>query len=127
MEKNTEVWEDLILSILSVNHYSLEKTFALAGALRREGILDPANLANWPADEIAGHLRQGGYDRGNLNPMFAKRLSSLGLFVKKVGIDHAAGVLATGNGTELKQFLATVNGVGPQVLANFLGLRPLTK
>ncbi len=39
-------WEDLILSILSVNSFPLERTYALANGLRNQGLFDPRPLAN---------------------------------------------------------------------------------
>ena len=34
-------WEDLVVSILSVNHYSLERTYSSLLALREQKITDP--------------------------------------------------------------------------------------
>ena len=119
-----DVWEDLILAILSVNNYSLEKSYAAMGSLRREGLFDPKKLAAWSIDDITIRLRRGGYDRGEyLTKLMANRLMSLGVFVERAGIEKSERVLTKSNKTEIGQFLQPVKGVGPQVLTNFSLLR----
>ena len=46
------IWEDLIVSILAVNQYSLEKTYAVVPLLRSARVVDPANLTNWELEEV---------------------------------------------------------------------------
>lgn len=58
------VWEDLVLSILSVNGYSLENSYSAVRTLRREGLFNPSNLSRWSPEEIETRLRRGGYNRG---------------------------------------------------------------
>jgi hypothetical protein len=121
---SSDVWEDLVLAILSVNRYSLEKAYSAVDSLRREGLFDPKKLAKWTLEEIAVRLRRGGYDRGEyLTKLLANRLMSLGVFVDRVGIEESERVLTTSAKTEIAQFLQPVNGVGPQVLLNFSVLR----
>jgi hypothetical protein len=120
----SDVWEDLIVSILSVNRYSLEKTYSSVDSLRREGVLDPERLAGWTVQEIATRLRNGGYSRGEfLNKLLAGRLLSLGKFVEHLGFAESEETLMKSDKSELSEFLQPVNGVGPQVLINFSLLR----
>lgn len=56
-------WEDLIVAILSVNNYSLEKTYSAIETLRGEGLFHPENLVRWTSKEIGTRLRRGGYNR----------------------------------------------------------------
>src|SRR5437588_12378095 len=122
---SSDVWEDLILAILSVNRYSLEKTYSAVDSLRREALFDPKKLAGWTLEDIAIRLRRGGYDRGDyLTKLLANRLMSLGVFVERVGIEKSERILTTYGKTEIGQFLQPVNGVGPPVPINFSVLRP---
>jgi len=119
-----DVWEDLVLSILSVNGYSLEKTYSVADQLRKERLFDPEKLGLWTPQEIAIRLRRGGYDRGEfLTTLLAIRLAALGVFVERVGEEEAEQILMNGNTTEIREFLQPVKGVGPHVLGNFAVLR----
>jgi len=123
-DETAHLWEDLVLAILSVNTYPLEKTYLAVETLRREGIFDPQNLMRWKAEEIGIHLRRGGYDRGEyMTNLFAERLAALGAFANSVGIEECEQVLRKGGATEVRQFLKPVKGIGPQVLINFSLLR----
>jgi hypothetical protein len=126
-DETENIWEDLILAILSVNQYSLEKTYSAVEALRREGMFRPQNLLRWTAEEIGTRLRLGGYDRGDfMTRLFAGRLASLGTFVKFTGVEECERVLRKGSSAEVKQLLTPVKGIGPTVLANFFLLRDST-
>jgi endonuclease III-like uncharacterized protein len=121
---DSHVWEDLILAILSVNRYSLEKTYSTLESLRREGLFDPQQLARWKVEEITTRLRRGGYDRGEfLTKLLAERLMSLGVFVEQVGVEESQRLLTNSDETKIRDFLKSVKGVGPQVLSTFSMLR----
>jgi hypothetical protein len=124
MRETQHLWEDLVLSVLSVNNYPLEKTHLAVERLRREGVFDMQNLVRWNWVEMVGHLKLGGYDRGDfMTGLFADRLLSLGTFVKSVGVTECERVLREGDDNEVKEFLQPVSGIGPKVLVNFLLLR----
>jgi hypothetical protein len=75
-------WDDLLISILSVNQYSLERTYDLLQGLHKQNITDPVSLAYWEPQKIEMRLRAGGYDRGSfMTRLFAERLSALGAFI----------------------------------------------
>jgi len=118
------LWEDLILAILSVNRYSLEKTYLAVETLRLEGLFYPHNLMQWTSEEIGIRLKRGGYNRGEfMTNLFANRLASLGAFIKSTGIKECERILRKGKTPEINQFLQPVKGIGPQVLINFSLLR----
>jgi|SRR5215469_4254572 len=118
------VWEDLILSMLSVNNYSLERTYLAVETLRNEGLFRPENLMRWSLGEIEERLQRGGYDRGKfMTTLFASRILSLGVFVKSRGPEQCEAILQKGDSSEIKGFLSNVKGIGPKVLDNFHLLR----
>ncbi len=55
--------------------------------------------------------------------LFARRLASLGEFLKSAGVEECERVLRKGDATEVRQLLLPVRGMGPRVLANFFLLR----
>lgn len=119
-------WEDLVISILAVNQYSLEKTYACKAGLQAQGLTLPGTLLELAPAEIERRLKAGGCDRGTfMTSLFAKRLAALGEYVRSVGVEQSGGILAGGSRQRIEQFLEPVNGIGPVVLRNFFLLRGL--
>jgi hypothetical protein len=119
-----DLWADLVIAMLAVNNYTLEKTYAHVEALQELGLLSPDNLAAWEPAEVAQRLGKAGYDRGQvLNGMLAERLCALGAFV--VGRDgrQCASLLRQGQREAAARLLSTVKGVGPVVLRSYFDLR----
>ena len=119
-----EIWKELIVCILAVNQYSLEKAYGLSERLREQGLLSPANLAAFTVPEIAGKLRKSGYDRGAyLTHLIAERLAALGAFIGSTGVEECEALLKTKDKTSISRVLLGVHGIGPVVLRNFFSLR----
>jgi hypothetical protein len=119
-------WEDLVISILAVNQYSLEKTYACKAGLQAQELTSPDTLLEMAQAEIELRLRAGGCDRGDfMTALFAKRLAALGAHVWSVGIEQSNRILAGKSRQKIEQFLEPVNGIGPVVLRNFFLLRGL--
>jgi endonuclease III-like uncharacterized protein len=119
-------WEDLVVSMLSVNQYSLERTYAAIEGLRREHIAVPSNLARWQTQEMEGRLRAAGYDRGPfMTDLFAKRLCALGALIRDKGADVCEKVIGGFDMEAIQGLLLPVHGIGPVVLRKFFVLRNL--
>jgi hypothetical protein len=119
-------WEDLVVAILAVNQYSLEKTYTLVAGLREAGITDARNLALWGQEQMLERLRAAGCERGEfMTTLFAKRLCGLGELIRLAGVDACDRVLASGDPQAIEALLLPVNGVGPKVLKNFSSLREI--
>jgi hypothetical protein len=119
-----DVWEDLVLSMLSVNSWSLERVYPIRDSLRTEGLFDPLNLATSPREDIASRLERAGYNRGTfMTALLSLRLISLGFFVESRGFAGCAEVLASGDTGNVASLLSQVSGIGPKVISNFLLLR----
>jgi hypothetical protein len=118
------LWEDLVIAMLSVNQYSLERTYSSNALLREQGLFEPENLARWGVDEICERLCKGGCNRGSyMSKLFAVRLACLGDFIAREGVDHCVEILMSKNIKEIERLLIRVKGIGPKVLANFFLLR----
>ena len=121
-------WADLVIALLSVNNYSLEKTLGLFDRLAEAELFDPAKLEIWSLSEISRRLEQAGYDRGPvLTQIFADRLSELGVFLATHGIQGCERLLFSGSRGEITALLSPAKGVGPRVLENFFLLRGTPK
>jgi hypothetical protein len=117
-------WEDLVVSILSVNQYSLERTYTSLPGLREQKITDPVSLAAWEFEEIEGRLRSAGCDRGPfMTKLFALRLSALGALIRTKGVAECEQVIGGNDPKDIEHLLRPVNGIGPVVLRRFFLLR----
>ena len=120
-------WDDLVVSILAVNQYTLERTYPLLQGLRREKLTDPLTLGNSEPEQIQNKLRAAGCDRGLfMTKLFAERLSALGAFVKTRSISECEGILRGSDSEAIGKLLLPVKGIGPVVLRNFALLRNIS-
>ena len=85
----TNPWADLVIAILSVNSYPLEKTFALFESLDENGLLDPSCLAELSAADIARRMGAAGYNRGDtMTAIFTERLVALGCLTNDAKLEE---------------------------------------
>jgi hypothetical protein len=123
-ETQDNPWEDLVISILSVNQYSLEKTYENAPLLRESGLFSPENLSKWDVEEIVVRLKNSGCDRGSfMTNLFAIRLAYLGAAVDSKGTQESRRILLSKEPEAIRSFLLPIKGIGPKVLRNFFLLR----
>jgi endonuclease III-like uncharacterized protein len=125
MNKKSTVLEDLIISILSVNNVSIDKTYSHIESMRKEGIFDPLKLSKLSIEDIGNNLKKAGYDRGGVNYIIAERLLDLGKKILSEGQDNFEKNLSDKNKSSLKDFLLSLRGVGNKVVDNFFVLRDL--
>src|ERR1700761_5002013 len=93
-----DAWEDLVVSILSVNNYSLEQAYGLLPRIREQGLSYPSNLMRWDLDEIGKRLVAAGYDRGSfMTNQFALRLSALGVMIESKGQEEFGRIITGEN------------------------------
>jgi hypothetical protein len=122
--KHTNPWADLVIAMLSVNNYPLDRTFALFDKLEAEGLFDPSVLASATASEVACKLGAAGYNRGDtMTAIFTDRLLSLGALAKRESPSVCQRTLEGRVREDVENLLADVKGVGPRVLENFFLLR----
>lgn len=119
-------WEDLVVAILAVNQYSLEKTYLLLPGLRKAGLTDAGNLSRWTQEELLERLKEAGCDRGSfMTALFAQRLCALGALIQQRGVENCNEVVAGTRIGAIEKLLLPVKGIGPKVLKNFYALRQL--
>jgi hypothetical protein len=120
-----EILQDLLVSVLAVNNYSLEKAYRLCGRLQELGLLDVSALSGTSlcAGEIRGKLAAAGYSRGEyIETLISQRIERIFAAIKQRGsieyllsLDCHPDVVA--------QRLCGLYGVGPRVVSNFIQLR----
>jgi hypothetical protein len=120
-----EILQDLVVSVLAVNNYSLEKAYRLCGRLQELGLLDVSALAGSPlgAGEIRSKLIEAGYARGEyIETLISQRIERIFGAIKQRGSTEY--LLSLDCGSDLvAQRLSGLYGIGPRVISNFIYLR----
>jgi hypothetical protein len=119
------MWANLVMAILAVNKYSLERVVQQFPELANAGLFEPDNLCAFDVDTIANRLLSAGYDRGPwLTKFMATRLKALGSWVSKQDRPSVENALKKGSREQLASLLGSIKvGVGPTVLETFIQLR----
>lgn len=122
--KAEDIASDLLIALLAVNSWTLEKVGSLYEQIRANGLFDISVLARLDVEQIRERLAAAGYNRGPvLGAMMALRMHHVGLALAEGGADLLAGVESKGDTTAAREYLLTLNGVGPAVVENYLLLR----
>ena len=115
-------WANVVLAMLAVNKYPIDKAARLFDQLEANGLFDPRNLASWSHAEIFDKLKKSGYNRADLVVGFlAERVQSLGILA--ADFQENEKILASGSKQEITVLMSKVKGIGPVVLNNFFLLR----
>ncbi len=115
-----EAVRNLIMALLAVNNYSLEKVYNCHQKLSEEGIFDDKQVSKWTKEKAADRLARAGYDRGSfMNALLAERLLSTCRFLEEGGRSAFRRACETRRLDEVSRALKGVRGVGPVVLRNF--------
>ena len=108
---------DVVVALLAVNRYPLEKAWGLLPALEANGFTDPATV---PEDigEATRKLAAAGYDRGLLTSLFAERIQRLMAAAKAGQLDGLDGLVIARKKTEAVALLCNMPGIGPKAAEN---------
>src|SRR5262245_43517047 len=69
---------DLVIALLAVNGWTLDKVFSLRDGLQAQGLFDPDRVASMPHAEVFDRLGRAGYSRGDfMIGLLAGRMSEL--------------------------------------------------
>jgi len=120
-----EILQDLVVSVLAVNNYSLDKAYRLCGRLQKLGLFDLSTVSGDPlsAGEIRAKLIAAGYCRGEyIETLISKRIERIFGSIKDRGC--ADFLLSLDCDSDLvAQRLSGLYGVGPRVVSNFIHLQ----
>ncbi len=118
MSLKQEHLEAIVVSVLAVNRYPLEKSYSLLPNLRKLGLTDPTKVANANSPDVMMRLDRAGYHRGLLTEMMAGRLIGLMNAVSEGQLDSLSNMVTKGEKDQAKQLLCRMKGIGPQVAAD---------
>ena len=110
--------EALIVSILAVNSYGLEKAYSLLPALRKSGLTDSSRVPKLKCEKVMMLLAASGYERGLLTEMMAARLVSLMKTVSDGELDGLGELVANNKRVAAVEMLCAIRGIGPKVASD---------
>lgn len=112
--------ENLLVALLSVNQWSVEKVYGLVDRFRNAGLFDFDSVACLDDAELTRRLGTAGYNRGTvLTPMMASRVRSVARILKGGTVRKLAEFIESGDTESAEDILRLIHGVGPYVLRNF--------
>lgn len=115
------IWANLVIAMLSVNNYPLDKTWQIFDLLKGNGLFDPHNFALWSHEELYQRLIASNYSRGAMTGIFVNRLLTISNLLDDMkSCEH---ILVNGTSEEITKALSKVKGIGPVVLNNLMILR----
>jgi hypothetical protein len=122
--KTEDIASDLLMALLAVNSWTLEKVGSLYPTMHANGLFDVSLLAKLEIEQIQERLAAAGFNRGPvLGAMMALRMHHVGLALAEGGAQLLARLEATGDSTGARGYLLSLKGVGPAVVDNYLLLR----
>ena len=117
---------DVLVSVLAVQRFSIEKAFELVPGLEAQGFLDFDAVAKWSRETVQERLNLAGFRRSEFfDDLFSRRVQEV---AKGLGAEGIRGLLrleARGDLAGLEKRLAGLWGVGPAVIWNYKVLREL--
>lgn len=114
-----EAVRNLMVALLDVNSYPIEKVVSCSQELEEEGIFDPEQVSRWTEEDAVRRLARAGYNRGPFMTAFlAERLLSVSRFLQEGGRSVFKRACETRRVEEVAGALKGVRGVGPAVLRN---------
>jgi 3-methyladenine DNA glycosylase/8-oxoguanine DNA glycosylase len=117
------VWEELVVAVLAVYQFPVERVLSLRERLHSAGLLDIRAIADAGEAKVTRELNAAGYKRGLLTGLYAERLVKLATSVLANDESAIARILSEAEDSEVERVLRSLPGIGPKVVGNFLALR----
>jgi hypothetical protein len=120
--------EHLVVALLAVGGFTLQRTWDLLPNLEREGLTDSRAVEKLDEGEIVRRLARSGYDRGpTVTTSMAKRLMALHVAVRDGVLAEATRLIRDGRVLDAQKALCKIKGVGPMVFKQFAVLEGIAK
>lgn len=112
--------ENLLLALLAVNNWSLERVFELREPMRDAGLFDLEAVSKLSEEEIARRLTVAGYARGEyMTTLMALRVVSVAQVLPTDELTRLVAAVHAGRKEAVNAVLSRIRGVGPTVLDSF--------
>lgn len=116
--------DNVLIAILAVNGWTVDRVFSLTEQFRAVGLLDFTMVSRLSIEDIAERLTRAGYARGEyMNLLLATRVLSMTTVLTATELKRLKQCLMEGRTTDVSSTLRGIKGVGPVVLETFWGLQ----
>lgn len=105
--------QDLVVALLAVNQYPVDRAVALMPAFRERGLLDPEAIARMGQPQVIEAMKDAGYTRGGYLPIVSYRLFQLMEAVASGGLDTLPAFVASNDRDGFVAKLTELHGFGP--------------
>jgi hypothetical protein len=116
-------WEDLVVAVLAVYQFPVDRVLLLRERLHSAGLLDIHAIVNAGEARVTRELNSAGYSRGLLTGLYAERLVRLARTILAGDETAIAKVLFGADANEIERTLRSLPGIGAKVVRNFFELR----
>ena len=111
---------DLVVAVLSVNGWTLEKTFSIHDGLCEQGLFDVERLPKMPPTEVFDRSQKAEYSRGEfMIGLLADRILTLARALEGEGKEPLEQLVTDRDTDSLDRSLLDLKGVGPAVVSSF--------
>ncbi len=115
---------DLVVAMLAVNNWPLEKACELRPDLEKSGLCDAKQLSTLSPEEVFARLKKAGYTKADyVVGLLADRLRAMAMAMSGTRTGELQEMMRPGRAGDLDRFLLAIKGVGPAVLETFKALR----
>ena len=116
--------DNVLIAILAVNGWTVDRVFSLTEQFRAVGLLDFTTVSRLSIEDIAERLARAGYASGEyMNLLLATRVLSMTTVLTATELKRLKQCLVEGRTTDVSSTLRGIKGVGPVVLETFWGLQ----
>lgn len=124
ISREQHVFLDLVVAMLAVNRWTLERAASIADGLSDAGLSDPSAIRSMSVDEVATRLATAGYKRGRyMEQLLAIRVVSAAEILDEQCVRRLTDLERRGDKNAIRDLLLAVKGVGPEVVNSFFILR----
>lgn len=108
----------LVVSLLAVNKYTLDRVLSYRSSFRENGLLDVEGVSKMDVGTITAKLTAAGFNRGLLNGMMAARLKNLMTAISEGYIDQLPKLILNRDRESALTLLTSLRGMGPTTARN---------
>jgi hypothetical protein len=124
MVQEKRVFLDLVVAMLAVNRWTLERAVSIANGLSDVGLSDPTAIRSMSVDEVATRLASAGYKRGHyMEQLLAMRIVGAAETLDEDSVQRLTDLERRGDKNAIRDLLLAIKGVGPEVVNSFFILR----
>ncbi len=124
MHSPEKITGNLVVAMLTVNNWALEKAWALLPDLTSLGLCNAQSLSALSHEEIFARLKRAGYTKSDyVVGLLADRLREMAKTVAATAPAELMELMEPGHEKDRDRFLLSLKGVGPAVLETFVSLQ----